>query len=147
MVVPNQLPATGKGGAFGRSARRGIIQTSWMARPSRIQPKWISPAPSWRAPSAACAMIFVSQSLDDAGREHVTHPVQREADEDLGALLRALRRIALVLVQMRHQFLLPGNACAPCAFTDALYGSDRARRLPNRLRTRRRGRFSGNRFR
>ena len=39
-VVPYQLPATGIAGIPGRrSARRGIIQTSWIARPSSTQPK------------------------------------------------------------------------------------------------------------
>src|ERR1700694_3582065 len=89
----------------------------------------------------------VARSLDDAGREHMAHPIEREADEDLGALLRALRRIALVLVQMRHQFLLPAETRAPCAFTGALRRGDRARSLSNSLRARRRGRLGGNRVR
>jgi hypothetical protein len=45
-VVPYQAPVTGSCGsgspAF-RSARVGIIQTSWMARPSSTQSAWISP--------------------------------------------------------------------------------------------------------
>src|SRR5947208_4843319 len=90
---------------------------------------------------------LVAGSLDKAGRENMTHPVQREADKYLGALLRARRRIAFVLLQMSHQFLLPGEARAPCAFTDALCRSDRARSLSDGLRARRRGRLSGNRFR
>ena len=39
----------------------------------------------------------------------MAHPVERETDQYLRALLRALRRIALVLVEMRDQFLLPGR--------------------------------------
>src|SRR5882762_3929292 len=39
----------------------------------------------------------IARSLDDAGRQNMAHPVKREADNDFGALLRALRRIAHVL--------------------------------------------------
>src|SRR6267154_6647955 len=33
----------------------------------------------------------IARSLDDGGRQDMAHPVKREADNDLGALLRALR--------------------------------------------------------
>src|SRR3982075_1391380 len=88
----------------------------------------------------------VARPLDDAGRENMTHPVQREADKDLGALLRALRRIALVLVEVSDQLLLPGRPHAPRALSRTLRGSDRARPLLNSLGTGCRGCFWGDRL-
>ena len=70
-----------------------------------------------------------------------------KADQDLGALLRALRRIALVLVEMGDQLLLPGRAHAPQAFSGALRGSDRTRAFRNGLGAGRGGGFGGDRFR
>src|ERR1700733_8187670 len=59
----------------------------------------------------------------------VPEPVQHEADQDFGGLLRALGRIALMPVQMRDQLLLPGHAHALRALAGALRGSHRLRSL------------------
>src|SRR5882672_3790728 len=54
----------------------------------------------------------IARTLFNRRRQHVTQPVEREADVDFGGLLLPFRWIALVLVEMRHQFLLPGRAHA-----------------------------------
>ena len=58
-----------------------------------------------------------------------TRPIRSsaKADQDLGALLRALRRIALVLVEMRDQLLLPGRARPPQVSPLPLRGRDTER--------------------
>ncbi len=77
----------------------------------------------------------------------MTHAVKHEADQDLGALLRPIRRIALVLVEMRDQFLLPGHSHALHALAGALHRRDRTRPFRNGLGARRGGGFGGDRFR
>src|SRR5882724_11730916 len=51
----------------------------------------------------------IARTLFNRRRQHVAEPVEREANVDFGGLLLAFRWIALVLVEMRHQFLLPGR--------------------------------------
>src|SRR5437763_15841775 len=73
-------------------------------------------------------------------------PIKREADHDLGALERTTRWIALVLVEIRDLFLLPGGADPPRGVAGALRGRDRTRRLRNIVRAWRCRRLRGHGF-
>jgi hypothetical protein len=63
-VAPQDVPRV-EAGVVDRSVvpkkTPGRIQTSWMARPSRTQPKWISPRPLCVVPSSACTTVSISQ--------------------------------------------------------------------------------------
>ena len=72
--------------------------------------------------------------------------VEHEVHENFGALLRALGRIALVLVEVRDQFLLPCGADATGARAGALLRRDRTLRLRRMFDARHRGRLRGHRF-
>ena len=88
----------------------------------------------------------IARALFDIGREHVAQAVEREANLDLGGFLLPFLRVALVLVEMRDQFLLPGRACTPRALAGADHRRDGTLPFRNFLRTRRRGGFGGNRL-
>ena len=88
----------------------------------------------------------IARALFDIGREHVAHAVEREANLDLGGFLLPFLRIALVLVEMRDQLLLPGRARTPCALAGADHRRDGTLSFRHFLGTRRRGGFGGNRL-
>ena len=59
-VVPYMTLRDGSSGTPGLGP--GMRQTSWMARPSRTQPKWIEPVALRVVPSGSKARTSIAQS-------------------------------------------------------------------------------------